>query len=164
MNFWFSRNIKSATRIQNLHPKDCTNKRITCDRQTIMGSLRSIRLCLFKKVRLASNGGSIFFFNCGSYKNLSLIHEINWISLSMVLWCFVYIAGFLIMNILVSVNNWYLLTLLAAYYLSDAWFFNVFHIYAVDKYEARIWCMFCLLHHIFNVTLMRSVTCSTDSG
>ncbi len=101
MNFWLPRNIKLATRIQNLHPMDNTNKRITCDCQTIMGSLRRIRLCLFKKSKACPRRQPSFFFICGSFKNLSLIHEIDWISSSMVLWCFVDIVGFLMMNMLV---------------------------------------------------------------
>ena len=102
MNFLLPRSIELATIDQNLHPRDRTNKHITCDRQTIMGSLWRIRVCLFKKSEACRWRRPSFFFICGSYKNLSLgIHEIDWISSSMVLWCFVDIVRFLMMNILV---------------------------------------------------------------
>ncbi len=68
-----------------------------------MGSLRRIRLCLFKKREAGCRRRPSFVFNCGNYKNLSLIHEIDWISSSMVLWCFADILGFFMMNILVIV-------------------------------------------------------------
>ncbi len=61
MNFWLPKNIKLATRKQNLHPRDGTDKCITCDCQTIMGSVCPIRLCLFKKSEAGRRRRPSFF-------------------------------------------------------------------------------------------------------
>ncbi len=102
MSFWLPRNIWLATRIQNLHPRDCRNKHGYLWSPNDNGFLQHSLVPLQKKKWGLQPTVAVIFFICGSYKYLGLgIHEINWISSSMVLWCFVDIVGFLMMIILV---------------------------------------------------------------
>ena len=112
---WLSRNIKLATRIQNLLARDTIFKcikGITCDHQAPCAI--QTRSASSKQVRpTAADGSRFFFFNFGSYL-LSLRsrdHEINWISSNMVSWCCVVIVVFFDdKHTSHFVNNWYLLT------------------------------------------------------
>ena len=113
---WLSRNIKLATRIQNVQARDTIFKCITCDCQTIKRSLRPFNLvaCLFITSEAGRRPTAAFFFlNFGSYL-LSLRsrdHEIDWISSNEVSWCFVVIVVFFYdKHTSHCVDNWYLLT------------------------------------------------------
>ena len=61
---WLSRNIKLATRIQNVQARDTIFKCITCDRQTIRRSLHPFNLvaCLFITSEAGRRPTAAFFF------------------------------------------------------------------------------------------------------
>ena len=118
---WLSRNIKLATRIQNVQARDTIFKCITCDCQTIKRSLRPFNLvaCLF----ITSEAGrrrppALFLFF--QIWQLPLVfafsrdHEINWTSSNGVSCCFAVIVVFFDDKHTSSsshcVDNWYLLT------------------------------------------------------
>ncbi len=110
---WLSRNIKLATRIQNLQARDTIFKCIkciTCDHLIPCAHWN----CLFKNKcgRRRADCGRFFFFNFWQSPFVcSRDHEINWISSNMVSWCFVVIAVFFDdKHTSHFVNNWYLLT------------------------------------------------------
>ena len=104
MNFWLARNINLATRIQKSASKGRYKQMRYLWSPNDNGFLAPHSLVPLQKTwgRPPTAAVIFKFFICGSYKNLSLgIHEIDWVSSSMVFWCFVDIVGFLMMNILV---------------------------------------------------------------